>query len=424
MKKEKKKLYLIGALIVLLVIGAFLTFRVIRTNNFKKDINTASDKIIKTQDNLINNQKLLKQPASIETTITSPTSGSEQITFNAKLDLNNHLTELALNPSVLGLTNPIEFYIHNSRKFLKNSDILSKMYEISIDTTSVKCEAGLECSSSSQILNSLNLAYPKDQIITLINHSKSLLNNSIGIFDIKTTNKDNTYSKEYTYQINTKTLKKLKKNFTKDTELTSTFYNLFKDYLEKYNITKDNLSTIFDNNITGFIKVAIDKDNQKTYIIQIDNLFTVTFTDNDISSDFTINFLNSYNLYLKLNKSENKLSFQLEKGTDKLIDVSLDSKDILNFQGTLSLNKKEYNLTSIDTITTSDDTGRSGTLKVNLNNKDYTITYKLTYLEEFTKSIVSDYENYTELTKEDLANIDNALAKLASSSLLKGLLTP
>ena len=54
MKKEKKKLYLIGALIVLLVIGAFLIFRVIRTNSFKKDINTASDKIIKTQDNLIN----------------------------------------------------------------------------------------------------------------------------------------------------------------------------------------------------------------------------------------------------------------------------------------------------------------------------------------------------------------------------------
>ncbi len=101
----------------------------------------------------------------------------------------------------------------------------------------------------------------------------------------------------------------------------------------------------------------------------------------------------------------------------------MDSKDILNLSGKINLNNKEYVLISEDNISSNDDNTKKGTLKVNLNNKNYTIDYSLEYLEELNKSMVDNYANYTELTKEDINNITDNLLKLTQSELLKDILT-
>ena len=424
MKNKKNKIYLVVGLTIIFLLALFLGGQVTKTVTFKGKINHVSKKIIKTQDNLINNQKIFNKPMSIKAKITSDNVKNENIDITANLDLTNNISEFSINPSVLGLTNPIEFYIHNSRKFVKNKDILSRMYEVSIDTASVSCDATLECNTFNKQLKNINLDYPKDKIVNLINHSKDLINNSISLFDIKSNRvKIDNYTKKYTYTINSKTLKKLKKNFNKDKELKSDFYNLFIDYFKRYNITEDNIDTIFDSNITGNIVIYKGKNNNTKYEITLDNLYTIILEENKDEDKVSINLLNNFQVNIKLDYLNNKLNLNSLSGSKEVINLTLDSKDILNLSGKINLNNKEYVLISEDNISSNDDNTKKGTLKVNLNNKNYTIDYSLEYLEELNKSMVDNYANYTELTKEDINNITDNLLKLTQSELLKDILT-
>ena len=424
MKNKKNKIYLTVGLTIVFLLALFLGGQVTKTVTFKGKINHVSEKIIKTQDNLINNQKIFNKPMSIKAKITSDNVKNENIDITANLDLANNISEFSINPSILGLTNPIEFYIHNSRKFVKNKDILSRMYEVSIDTASVSCDATLECNTFNKQLKNINLDYPKDKIVNLINHSKDLINNSISLFDIKSNRvKIHNYTKKYTYTINSKTLKKLKKNFNKDKELKSDFYNLFIDYFKRYNINEDNIDTIFDSNITGKIVIYKGKNNNTKYEITLDNLYTIILEENKDEDKVSINLLNNFQVNIKLDYLNNKLNLNSLSGSKEVINLTLDSKDILNLSGKINLNNKEYVLISEDNISSNDDNTKKGTLKVNLNNKNYTIDYSLEYLEELNKSMVDNYANYTELTKEDINNITDNLLKLTQSELLKDILT-
>ena len=424
MKNKKNKIYLAVGLTIVFLLALFLGGQVTKTVTFKGKINHVSEKIIKTQDNLINNQKIFNKPMSIKAKITSDNVKNENIDITANLDLANNISEFSINPSILGLTNPIEFYIHNSRKFVKNKDILSRMYEVSIDTASVSCDATLECNTFNKQLKNINLDYPKDKIVNLINHSKDLINNSISLFDIKSNRvKIDNYTKKYTYTINSKTLKKLKKNFNKDKELKSDFYNLFIDYFKRYNINEDNIDIIFDSNITGKIVIYKGKNNNTKYEITLDNLYTIILEENKDEDKVSINLLNNFQVNIKLDYLNNKLNLNSLSGSKEVINLTLDSKDILNLSGKINLNNKEYVLISEDNISSNDDNTKKGTLKVNLNNKNYTIDYSLEYLEELNKSMVDNYANYTELTKEDINNITDNLLKLTQSELLKDILT-
>ena len=424
MKNKKNKIYLVVGLTIVFLLAIFLGGQVTKTVTFKGKINHVSEKIIKTQDNLINNQKIFNKPMSIKAKITSDNVKNENIDITANLDLANNISEFSINPSILGLTNPIEFYIHNSRKFVKNKDILSRMYEVSIDTASVSCDATLECNTFNKQLKNINLDYPKDKIVNLINHSKDLINNSISLFDIKSNRtKEDNYTKKYTYTINSKTLKKLKKNFNNDKELKSDFYNLFIDYFKRYNINEDNIDTIFDSNITGKIVIYKGKNNNTKYEITLDNLYTIILEENKDEDKVSINLLNNFQVNIKLDYLNNKLNLNSLSGSKEVINLTLDSKDILNLSGKINLNNKEYVLISEDNISSNDDNIKKGTLKVNLNNKNYTIDYSLEYLEELNKSMVDNYANYTELTKEDINNITDNLLKLTQSELLKDILT-
>ena len=424
MKNKKNKIYLAVGFTIVFLLALFLGDQIIKTVTFKGKINHVSEKIIKTQDNLINNQKIFNKPMSIKAKITSDNVKNENIDITANLDLANNISEFSINPSILGLTNPIEFYIHNSRKFVKNKDILSRMYEVSIDTASVSCDATLECNTFYKQLKNINLDYPKDKIVNLINHSKDLINNSISLFDIKSNRvKIDNYTKKYTYTINSKTLKKLKKNFNKDKELKSDFYNLFIDYFKRYNINEDNIDIIFDSNITGKIVIYKGKNNNTKYEITLDNLYTIILEENKAEDKVSINLLNNFQVNIKLDYLNNKLNLNSLSGSKKVINLTLDSKDILNLSGKINLNNKEYVLISEDNISSNDDNTKKGTLKVNLNNKNYTIDYSLEYLEELNKSMVDNYANYTELTKEDINNITDNLLKLTQSELLKDILT-
>lgn len=424
MKNKKNKIYLVVGLTIVFLLALFLGGQVTKTVTFKGKINHVSEKIIKTQDKLINNQKIFNKPMSIKAKITSDNVKNENIDITANLDLANNISEFSINPSVLGLTNPIEFYIHNSRKFVKNKDILSRMYEVSIDTASVSCDATLECNTFNKQLKNINLDYPKDKIVNLINHSKDLINNSISLFDIKSNRiKIDNYTKKYTYTINSKTLKILKKNFNKDKELKSDFYNLFIDYFKRYNINEDNIDTIFDSNITGNIVIYKGKNNNTKYEITLDNLYTIILEENKDEDKVSINLLNNFQVNIKLDYLNNKLNLNSLSGSKEVINLTLDSKDILNLSGKINLNNKEYVLISEDNVSSNDDNTKKGTLKVNLNNKNYTIDYSLEYLEELNKSMVDNYANYTELTKEDINNITDNLLKLTQSELLKDILT-
>ena len=424
MKNKKNKIYLAVGLTIVFLLALFLGGQVTKTVTFKGKINHVSEKIIKTQDNLINNQKIFNKPMSIKAKITSDNVKNENIDITANLDLANNISEFSINPSILGLTNPIEFYIHNSRKFVKNKDILSRMYEVSIDTALVSCDATLECNTFNKQLKNINLDYPKDKIVNLINHSKNLINNSISLFDIKSNRvKEDNYTKKYTYTNNSKTLKKLKKNFNKDKELKSDFYNLFIDYFKRYNINEDNIDIIFDSNITGKIVIYKGKNNNTKYEITLDNLYTIILEENKDEDKVIINLLNNFQVNIKLDYLNNKLNLNSLSGSKEVINLTLDSKDILNLSGKINLNNKEYVLISEDNISSNDDNTKKGTLKVNLNNKNYTIDYSLEYLEELNKSMVDNYANYTELTKEDINNITDNLLKLTQSELLKDILT-
>lgn len=422
MKKKKSKIYLIGALIIIFLIGSFFTFRIVRTNIFKKNANHINEKLVKIQDNFINDQKIFNKPLVLTTKITKDDIADEEIKLDVKLDLPNNISEFSINPSILNLTNPIEYYIHNSRKFVKSSDILSRMYEVSIDTSSVTCDATLECNTFTRSLKNINGAYPKDKIVDLLNETKELVNNSIGLFDIKkSVLKNNNYTKEYSYNINSKTLKKLKKNFNKDKNLKNNLYNLFKDYFDRYNINEENIDKLFDGNITGNINIY-KSNNSTKYEIKLDNLFTLSLEESDNLDTYNIKLLGNFEFKINLDYANNKLKVNGFKGTEEVINLELDSKDILNLSGKININNKNYVLVSKDNINSSSDNTRSGTLKINLNNKNYTIEYSLEYVDSIKKSLEDNYANYTELTKEDMNNIETNLLKLTQSELLKDIL--
>lgn len=136
----------------------------------------------------------------------------------------------------------------------------------------------------------------------------------------------------------------------------------------------------------------------------------------------SINLLNNFQINIELDYLNNKLSLSSLNGTQEVVDLTLDSKDILNLSGKININNKDYVLVSEDNINYSNDNTRSGTLKVNLNNKNYTVTYNWEYVEDLEKSMVDNYANYTELTKEDMNNIETNLLKLTQSELLKDIL--
>ena len=164
MKNKKNKIYFAFGIVIVLLLAVFLGFRIVKTNTFKSKITHVSEKLIKTQDSLINNQKIFNKPVSINAEITSDSVLDEKINVTAKLDLANNVSEFGINPSVLNLNNPIEFYIHNSRKFVKNNDILSRMYEVSIDTSSVSCDATLECNTFPKQLKNINNIQKKKKV--------------------------------------------------------------------------------------------------------------------------------------------------------------------------------------------------------------------------------------------------------------------
>ena len=132
--------------------------------------------------------------------------------------------------------------------------------------------------------------------------------------------------------------------------------------------------------------------------------------------------LNNFQINIELDYLNNKLSLSSLNGTQEVVNLTLDSKDILNLSGKININNKDYVLVSEDNINYSNDNIRSGTLKVNLKNKNYTVTYNWEYVEDLEKSMVDNYANYTELTKEDMNNIETNLLKLTQSELLKDIL--
>ena len=136
----------------------------------------------------------------------------------------------------------------------------------------------------------------------------------------------------------------------------------------------------------------------------------------------SINLLNNFQINIELDYLNNKLNLSSLNGTQEVVNLTLDSKDILNLSGKININNKDYVLVSEDNINYSNDNTRSGTLKVNLNNKNYTVTYNWEYVEALEKSMVDNYANYTELTKEDMNNIETNLVKLTQSELLKDIL--
>ena len=149
--------------------------------------------------------------------------------------------------------------------------------------------------------------------------------------------------------------------------------------------------------------------------------YEVIGVDKDIDK-VSINLLNNFQINIELDYLNNKLSLSSLNGTQEVVNLTLDSKDILNLSGKININNKDYVLVSEDNINYSNDNTRSGTLKVNLNNKNYTVTYNWEYVEDLEKSMVDNYANYTELTKEDMNNIETNLLKLTQSELLKDIL--
>ena len=61
MKNKKNKIYLAFGIVIVLLLAVFLGFRIVKTNIFKSKITHVSEKLIKTQDSLINNQKIFNR---------------------------------------------------------------------------------------------------------------------------------------------------------------------------------------------------------------------------------------------------------------------------------------------------------------------------------------------------------------------------
>lgn len=431
MKTKNKKIKTITIISISIILICLILVLVLAYLNkiriFKEVVSNLDTSLISGIDNKNIDFLNVNEPTRFNLTFNDHNNPEE--TINVKIDADNTKNTLGINANYNSLYD-IGLYQTKNGIYLKSDTLLDKIYNLDL-TLDSGCQENCETSLDSYVNNlTSNFTFNPEQLKETLNSLKDTINKSLKPKYVSINNKDSITindttinGKKHSYKLNKDSLKVLIDNIDNNTELKNKLFNLFANYFDKNNITKDNFKDIisyiskegtFDiYEVNGDIKLIKINYDEFAYleIIPNGNIVNINVGGDFIGLDFKISVDKENQVY-------NVSIYNLKK---LIYDINFSKKDIFELNIKYHYNDKVYPI-SITNNSSKDGNITKGIVTFKYNDYVYDINYTI------EKNITLDNYDFTnsssinDLTNIDTSKLESAIEVIRESNLIKSLL--
>lgn len=431
MKTKDKKIKTITIISISIILICLILVLVLAYLNkiriFKEVVSNLDTSLISGIDNKNIDFLNVNEPTRFNLTFNDHNNPEE--TINVKIDADNTKNTLGINANYNYLYD-IGLYQTKNGIYLKSDTLLDKIYNLDL-TLDSGCQENCETSLDSYVNNlTSNFTFNPEQLKETLNSLKDTINKSLKPKYVSINNKDSITindttinGKKHSYKLNKDSLKVLIDNIDNNTELKNKLFNLFANYFDKNNITKDNFKDIISHiskegsfdiyEVNGDIKLIKINYDEFAYleIIPNGNIININVGGDFIGLDFKISVDKENQVY-------NVSIYNLKK---LIYDINFSKKDIFELNIKYHYKDKVYPI-SITNNSSKDGNITKGIVTFKYNDYVYDINYTI------EKNITLDNYNFTnsssinDLTNIDTSKLESAIEVIRESNLIKSLL--
>lgn len=431
MKTKDKKIKTITIISISIILICLILVLVLaylnKTRIFKEVVSNLDTSLISGIDNKNIDFLNINEPTRFNLTFNDHNNPEE--TINVKIDADNTKNTLGINANYNSLYD-IGLYQTKNGIYLKSDTLLDKIYNLDL-TLDSGCQENCETSLDSYVNNlTSNFTFNPEQLKETLNSLRDTINKSLKPKYVSINNKesitinDTTINgKKHSYKLNKDSLEVLIDNIDNNKELKNKLFNLFANYFDKNNITKDNFKDIISKisqegsfdiyEVNGDIKLIKINYDEFAYLEIIPNGNTVNI---NVGGDFIgLDFKISAD---KENQVYNVSIYNLKK---LIYDINFSKKDIFELNIKYHYNDKVYPI-SITNNSSKDGNITKGIVTFKYNDYVYDINYTI------EKNITLDNYDFTnsssinDLTNIDTSKLESAIEVIRESNLIKSLL--
>lgn len=431
MKTKDKKIKTITIISISIILICLILVLVLaylnKTRIFKEVVSNLDTSLISGIDNKNIDFLNVNEPTRFNLTFNDHNNPEE--TINVKIDADNTKNTLGINANYNFLYD-IGLYQTKNGIYLKSDTLLDKIYNLDL-TLDSGCQENCETSLDSYVNNlTSNFTFNTEQLKETLNSLRDTINKSLKPKYVSINNKesitinDTTINgKKHSYKLNKDSLEVLINNIDNNKELKNKLFNLFTNYFDKNNITKDNFKDIISKisqegtfdiyEVNGDIKLIKINYDEFAYLEIIPNGNTVNI---NVGGDFIgLDFKISVD---KENQVYNVSIYNLKK---LIYDINFAKKDIFELNIKYHYNDKVYPI-SITNNSSKDGNITKGIVTFKYNDYVYDINYTI------EKNITLDNYDFTnsssinDLTNIDTSKLESAIEVIRESNLIKSLL--
>ena len=431
MKTKDKKIKTITIISISIILICLILVLVLaylnKTRIFKEVVSNFDTSLISGIDNKNIDFLNVNEPTRFNLTFNDHNNPEE--TINVKIDADNTKNTLGINANYNSLYD-IGLYQTKNGIYLKSDTLLDKIYNLDL-TLDSGCQENCETSLDSYVNNlTSNFTFNTEQLKKTLNSLRDTINKSLKPKYVSINNKesitinDTTINgKKHSYKLNKDSLEVLINNIDNNKELKNKLFNLFANYFDKNNITKDNFKDIISKisqegsfdiyEVNGDIKLIKINYDEFAYleIIPNGNIVNINVGGDFIGLDFKISADKENQVY-------NVSIYNLKK---LIYDINFSKKDIFELNIKYHYNDKVYPI-SITNNSSKDGNITKGIVTFKYNDYVYDINYTI------EKNITLDNYDFTnsssinDLTNIDTSKLESAIEVIRESNLIKSLL--
>lgn len=431
MKTKDKKIKTITIISISIILICLILVLVLaylnKTRIFKEVVSNLDTSLISGIDNKNIDFLNVNEPTRFNLTFNDHNNPEE--TINVKIDADNTKNTLGINANYNSLYD-IGLYQTKNGIYLKSDTLLDKIYNLDL-TLDSGCQENCETSLDGYVNNlTSNFTFNTEQLKETLNSLRDTINKSLKPKYVSINNKDSITindttinGKKHSYKLNKDSLEVLIDNIDNNKELKNKLFNLFANYFDKNNITKDNFKDIISKisqegsfdiyEVNGDIKLIKINYDEFAYLEIIPNANTVNI---NVGGDFIgLDFKISVD---KENQVYNVSIYNLKK---LIYDINFSKKDIFELNIKYHYNDKVYPI-SITNNSSKDGNITKGIVTFKYNDYVYDINYTI------EKNITLDNYDFTnsssinDLTNIDTSKLESAVEVIRESNLIKSLL--
>lgn len=431
MKTKDKKIKTITIISISIILICLILVLVLaylnKTRIFKEVVSNLDTSLISGIDNKNIDFLNVNEPTRFNLTFNDHNNPEE--TINVKIDADNTKNTLGINANYNSLYD-IGLYQTKNGIYLKSDTLLDKIYNLDL-TLDSGCQENCETSLDSYVNNlTSNFTFNPEQLKETLNSLRDTINKSLKPKYVSINNKDSITindttinGKKHSYKLNKDSLEVLINNIDNNKELKNKLFNLFANYFDKNNITKDNFKDIISKisqegsfdiyEVNGDIKLIKINYDEFAYleIIPNGNIVNINVGGDFIGLDFKISVDKENQVY-------NVSIYNLKK---LIYDINFSKKDIFELNIKYHYNDKVYPI-SITNNSSKDGNITKGIVTFKYNDYVYDINYTI------EKNITLDNYDFTnsssinDLTNIDTSKLESTIEVIRESNLIKSLL--